>query len=409
VISALAQDVDAAGARAYLVGGCVRDHLLGRPVKDWDVEVFGLPADRLEELLRGHGRVHTVGRAFGVLKLTAGAIDVDVSLPRRDSKVGPGHRGIRVDGDPDMPIEEAVRRRDLTINALLWDIVAGELVDLIGGQEDLEAGLLRAVDAATFLEDPLRAVRAVQFAGRLGFRATPDLEALCRQAALDELPPERIGEEWRKLLLKGTCPSVGLALARRTDILGRLFPTLVDEPDLDAALDRIVTSHDAQAPEGRRLAVRLLPWLAATPTEDVEPVLDALSLFRLQGYPLRDRVLAAHAHLDARPTSDAALRHLATRVELGLLLEAQQAIHPDESAWEARHLRAAALGILLEPPPPLLQGRDLAALGMRPGPHMGQILKAVYDQQLDGALGSRDAALEAARELGRAHLPDGGP
>jgi len=153
-----------AGGRPYLVGGAVRDALLGLPHKDLDVEVFGLPLPRLKETLARAGRVDAVGEAFTVFKVSglAGAQGaVDVSLPRRDSKAGPGHRGIAVRGDPDLTLEEAGRRRDFTINAILYDPFARVLVDPFRGQADLEARVLRAVDAATFGEDPLRALRAV--------------------------------------------------------------------------------------------------------------------------------------------------------------------------------------------------------------------------------------------------------
>src|SRR5512144_1227482 len=151
----------AAGGRPYVVGGAVRDALLGLPVKDYDVEVFGLPLERLESVLAANGRVDAVGQAFRVFKLSGvpgveGA--VDVTLPRRDSKVGPGHRGIAVEGDPDLPVAEAARRRDFTINAMLFDPATGELADPWQGQRDLQARLLRAVDARTFVEDPLRAL-----------------------------------------------------------------------------------------------------------------------------------------------------------------------------------------------------------------------------------------------------------
>src|SRR5262249_40681169 len=141
-----------AGGHPYVVGGAVRDALLGLPVKDFDVEVFGLGEERLRAVLERFGRVDTVGQAFSVMKLSGipgveGAIDV--SLPRRDSKVGPGHRGIAALPDPDLSIEEASRRRDFTINALLYDPLAGAILDPQGGRKDLEARVLRAVDAAT--------------------------------------------------------------------------------------------------------------------------------------------------------------------------------------------------------------------------------------------------------------------
>ncbi|MDX1579118.1 MAG: hypothetical protein R3266_11560, partial [Gemmatimonadota bacterium] len=162
----------AAGGRAWLVGGCVRDALLGEAVTDFDVEVYRIPEDDLEVLLSALGPVNAVGKSFGVFKLGADE-DIDVSLPRRDSNAGPGHRGIHVEGDPWMTPREAARRRDLTVNAILMDPRTGELLDPWNGRADLDACLLRPVDRHTFLEDPLRALRAVQFAARLIFDPAP--------------------------------------------------------------------------------------------------------------------------------------------------------------------------------------------------------------------------------------------
>ena len=398
-VVALAHAVHKAGGRALLVGGGVRDHLLGIAVKDWDVEVFGLPSKALLRTLRRQGPVNTVGRAFGVFKLTVDGLEIDVSIPRRDSKVGPGHRGIEVEGDPHMSIEDAARRRDLTINALMLDLVTGELLDPAGGVADLNARVLRAVDADTFLEDPLRALRAVQFAARFEFDAHPTLEALCRQAPLHELPAERIQLEWIKLLLRGRRPSIGLALARRTGMLQVVFEHLVDDPDLDAAVDRTVGARSAITEPGRRLAVPLLVWLSATPPRGVLATLDRLGLHRRLGYPLRDRLVRAHAELGAAPTDDAALRHLSTRTELDLLFLAQAALHPDDASIPARRARAHELGIEHEQPARLLLGRHLASLGVPGGPRMGELLAQVYEAQLDGRVATLDDALQLAREL----------
>ena len=155
----LALAVEAVGGRAYAVGGVVRDHLLNRAVYDWDIEVHRVPEEQLFSLLKRLGKVDSVGRAFSVFKLTRKRLTIDVSLPRTDSNSGPGHTGIAVTGDPFLGIKEASRRRDLTLNAILCDVLTGELEDPFGGVEDLNNGILRAVDAQTFLEDPLQALR----------------------------------------------------------------------------------------------------------------------------------------------------------------------------------------------------------------------------------------------------------
>ena len=129
------------------------------------------------------GPVNAVGKSFGVFKLNDRSVgEVDVSIPRRDSNAGPGHRGISVEGNPDMTVTEAARRRDLTVNAILYDLQADALVDPFNGQRDLDLRTLRAVDADTFLDDPLRALRVVQFAARLEFEVAPSLLALCERS-----------------------------------------------------------------------------------------------------------------------------------------------------------------------------------------------------------------------------------
>ncbi|TDI12791.1 MAG: polynucleotide adenylyltransferase [Acidobacteria bacterium] len=221
----LARQARDRGGRAFLVGGFVRDLLSGRPSKDVDVEVFGLALSELEVLLSGLGSVLRVGRAFGVLRVKG--LDVDFSIPRRDSKVGKGHRGFATDYDTDMTPEQAVRRRDLTINALLMDPLTGELVDPCGGQEDLAQRRLRAVDPRTFPEDPLRPLRVAQLAARLEFQPDEELIGICRGMDLSELPVERIWDEWHKLLLRGRRPSLGLEFLLAADLL-RFTPPLQD-------------------------------------------------------------------------------------------------------------------------------------------------------------------------------------
>lgn len=401
LVTELAQRCRERGARALLVGGGVRDRLLGADIADWDVEVFGLPEDDLLDLLHQIGRVNAVGRSFGVFKVARRGLEIEVSMPRRDSKVGPGHRGIRVEGDPAMPPVEAARRRDLTINAILEDPLTGEIIDPFGGREDLALGLLRAVDAETFLEDPLRALRAVQFAARLGFGVDPGLIGLCREAALDELPPERIQGEWTKLLLKGRRPSLGLALAREAELLPRVFPeaAAVDHLDVDVALDRLAAGpRDRQEPEGRRLAVMLGAWLHRGTSATVEATLDRLWLHKWKGYPLRERVTQVVRTWSRDPADDVALRRLATETELRATLLVRGAVTGDPGV-EPRLARAEALGIAEQPPEPILRGRLLEkSLGVPPGPAMGALLKHVYELQLDGHVTDLDGAREAAAQ-----------
>src|SRR5687768_6924088 len=146
----IARAVRAEGGRALLVGGCVRDKLMGQRPKDWDLEVYGIQPERLRELLDQFGSVNVVGEAFTVYKLGG---DLDVSVPRRERKTGRGHRGFFIEGDPSMSLEEAARRRDFTVNAILQDPLTQEILDPFNGRDDLRSKLLRAVSPDTFAED----------------------------------------------------------------------------------------------------------------------------------------------------------------------------------------------------------------------------------------------------------------
>ncbi|MFP8880139.1 MAG: HD domain-containing protein, partial [Myxococcota bacterium] len=222
-LRSIARAVADAGGTAFLVGGAVRDGLWGDSVKDLDVEVFGLEFDRLHSVLGRFGDVIEIGHSFGVLAIRGLAIDF--SLPRRDNKVAPGHKGFDIEFDPTLSFDRAARRRDLTINSMGIDLATGELSDPYGGRIDLERRRLQATDALLFPEDPLRGLRVAQFAARFCMAPTPELVALCAQLDLSELPAERIGEEFRKLLCKGREPSRGLSFLAEAELL-RFFPEL---------------------------------------------------------------------------------------------------------------------------------------------------------------------------------------
>lgn len=219
--------------RALLVGGFVRDAMLGLHPKDADLEIYGVSPERLESLLEQmySGKVDAVGRSFGILKIHLAAdLEFDVSIPRRESKQGTGHKGFVVESDPGMSIEDAARRRDFTVNAICADPLTGEVFDAFGGLEDLEHKILRVADAERFQDDPLRVYRAVQFSARLGFSVEPKSFELMREMVergdLRELSKERVSEEIKKLLLKSERPSVGFWLMRELGIIARDYPEL---------------------------------------------------------------------------------------------------------------------------------------------------------------------------------------
>lgn len=396
LVLTLARAVEAQGGRAYLVGGWVRDRALGLPNKDIDVEVHGLPEAALHTLLLGLGKVNAVGRSFGVYKLKARDEELDVSLPRRDSKVGPGHRGIAVDGDPFMGIDAATRRRDLTLNAMLYDPLRDEIVDLHGGMHDLRQRRLREVDPATFLEDPLRALRVVQFAARFGFRPTDGLIALCRQAPVGELPAERIRGELEKLLLKAARPGPGVLLLTETGLAERVLPELAPsiDPALAAVVDRAAAA--ARGSDAERLSLLYAALLHRLSPAQAERALDRLEVFTLNRVPVRARILRALTLLKSpvspplTPYDDPALRRLADELPMPLLLGLRAAVDPslpDEPA------RARVLGVWAGPLPRLVNGADVAALGIAPGPRTGALLGLVRNAQHAGRVSTREDAL----------------
>jgi len=226
--------------KAALVGGFVRDALLGIKSKDADLETYGVTAEELEKILRKifGDKVETIGRSFGIYKVMLGdGLDLDVAIPRTESKTGPGHKGFEVAGDPELDPTEAARRRDFTMNAMAADPNTGELFDPFHGREDLENHLLKIVDASTFVDDPLRVYRGIQFAARFDLkidRATLELMRLMvSRGDLDELSKERVTEELKKLFLKAPRPSVGFELMRTLGLIRRSYPelhALIDTP-----------------------------------------------------------------------------------------------------------------------------------------------------------------------------------
>lgn len=398
----LLQTIRGAGGRGWVVGGSVRDHLLGQPPKDLDVEVHALPADQLEPLLGRFGPVSAVGRSFGVFKLRVGDEEYDISLPQPGRARTPQGEPVVIAGDPHLGIVEALRRRDLTINAIAYDPLADAFADPFDGRGDLERGTLRAVDDGTFADDPLRVLRVMQFAGRLGFTADPALAALCRRLPIGDLPGERLLTEFEKLLLKSPRPSVGLVAARAADIFPRLLPALAaaDGPELAAALDRAASIRRQHQPP---LALMLATLLHRCAPTDATAILDRLKVFKQGGHPLRQRVLRAvedWPRLAAAGCDDRTLGWVAEGGEVALAARVAWAVTGANGPL-AQLARAEALGIARKPVPPLLKGRDLGAAGIPPGPWMGRVLQRVRTAQLDGTIADKEHAIEVAIRLWR--------
>lgn len=219
---ALASAVAAAGGRVYYVGGYVRDRLLGNASKDMDVEVHGLSPETLEAILDTLGERSIMGASFGVYGLKH--YDIDIAMPRKETATGRGHKDFQTEVDPFLGCEKAAERRDFTINAMMEDVLTGEVLDFFGGRDDLKNGILRHVSAEHFGEDPLRVLRAAQFAARFDFRVADETVALCSRMDLTALPKERVMEELKKALLKAEKPSIFFTTLREMGQLSHWFP-----------------------------------------------------------------------------------------------------------------------------------------------------------------------------------------
>ena len=391
----IAREIAMAGGRALVVGGYVRDLLRDQPSKDLDIEVYGIDLDTLRELLERHGSVISVGRAFGVLRLKD--LNADFSLPRRDSKVGPGHRGFDVECDPNLDFGTAARRRDLTVNSMGLDILSGEISDPYGGRRDLEHGVLRAVDPDTFAEDPLRGLRVAQFSARFDMRADHALVALCGRLDLREVSAERVFEEFRKLLLKGERPSLGLAFLRDSTLL-RFFPELDDLTDRSAWSQTLVAVD--RGAKMRRDGDDLVLMFAALchalrGPHDIGSLLDRM---RAPGDVVA-RVSALVEDL-AKPTlfadrsaAPGEYRRLARRLgasgaTLELLARVAESASSEAPVKEFL-AQARELGVDRHAPVDVVRGRHLIARGFAPGPRLGAMLELCREVQDE--TGWRDA------------------
>jgi len=445
-------------ARSFVVGGCVRDWLLNIPNKDFDIEVFGVTYEQLTAGLSRWGRTDLVGRSFGVVKLrTPAGQTFDFSIPRRDSKVAPGHKGFEISFDPAITPKEAAARRDFTINALMFDPRRSEVLDFFGGQDDLQNRVLRHTSRA-FAEDPLRVLRGMQFAARFDLRAAPETLPLCRNIknSFVELAVERVREEWFKWAAKSTVPSRGLKFLAETQWVEHFPETraLIDTPQdpewhpegdvfthtchcLDALVklqgwqsadteSRIVLSlavlaHDFAKPQKTRKEMKDCRLRIVSPGhEEAGGPLAEQFLARINApNAIRDRVvpLVTHHLAHLQTLSDRSVRRLAHRLEpatieeLIILITADQFGRPPRPQSISQNVRAlqaraADLQVQLSAPKPILLGRHLIELGMRPGREFGVILEAAFDAQLEGRFLDLPEALRWLEAHGELPLPE---
>lgn len=452
-VRTVAELVKRAGGRALLVGGCVRDELLGRSPKDFDIECFGISAADLQAALAGKFELDLVGISFGVIKLKH--LEIDVAMPRRETKLGLGHRAFEMEYDPTLTIEEASARRDFTVNAIYKDPLTNEILDPWNGRADLRNRILRHV-SPHFTEDPLRVLRGMQFVARFDLDPAPETIEICRGMTPEGLAAERLFGEWAKLLTEGVKISKGLnflkdvgwtqyypelerligcrqdpewhpegdvwnhtcccldafAASRRQN--GRLTEWPTDRTrDEDLIVGLAVLCHDFGKPactsyDPVKKRIRSL----GHDEEGVEPTLSFLRRLTNEERLLKEVPPLVRLHM--RPfamwrdkSSDGAIRRLAAKVvRIDRLIRVAAAddagrppfpSEPGPLKWLAE--QAERLRVADSAPKPIVQGRDLIALGMKPGVGFGRILKAAYEAQLDGKFTDLEGGLAYVRAL----------
>jgi tRNA nucleotidyltransferase (CCA-adding enzyme) len=440
----LIEHLDKAGIKPILVGGFVRDAFTKHLSSDLDIELYGVHSiESLQTLLQPFGKLNLIGKSFGVLKLSYAGYTIDFAPPRTESKSGFGHKGFDVAWQSDIDFTDAARRRDFTINAIGYDPIAKTILDPFGGIEDLKHRRLMCVDPETFVDDPLRVLRAVQFAARFELICDERLLKLCRsmiaQGALEELPKERIFEELKKLLLQSARPSLGLILLKDMGGLpffspldkfettpqdpqshpeGSVWIHLLMSMDTMASMRTGENKHDLtlmlamllhdigkpdttaivdgvlNAPKHAEIGVEIAQHWLLRITEDKSIIEAVLPLIRYHGSPRK--LHRSHA-------SDSDILRLSTHVCIDDLIRIAKAdffgrtfigtIPKSFEAGEWLSNRAKVLNVLNEPPPPLLMGRDLIAEGLAPSEAFKTILDHAYDAQLNQEFNTYEEAL----------------
>ena len=433
ILDEILEDLIGTGLKPVLVGGCIRDIYLEIACKDYDIEVYGInELTHLESNLKQYGRVVLAGKSFGVLKLSCDGHEFDFALPRTEIKIAKGHQGFEVITNGDLDFKEAARRRDFTINAMGYDYKSKTLLDPYNGRRDLEQKILRHIDDTTFVEDPLRVYRAVQFAGRFEFSLDKKTFLLCesivKKNELEELAKERVFEEIKKLLLKAKRPSLGFTLIKDLGIL-KYFPQLEVligckqekeyHPEGDVwvhtlmCLDEMAKLRTKDEYKNLYLILAVLCHDLGKPStsnvikgkitsynhekEGIIPTIEFLQLLSNEKkliekiVPLVQYHLAPF-HLYAQKSSLKAVKRLATKVNieelcLVALADCKGRTIPDkgkcDKAIQWLLSTAKEANVHKQKLEAILRGSDLISLGFKPGRSLGQILEYAYDLQLE--------------------------
>ena len=435
LLSELAKLISKNGGHLLLVGGSVRDLLIQSTPKELDCEVRGMSVSALKNILSHKYSCNEVGKAFGVIRLRG--LPVEIALPRTEIKSGMGHKGFDITIDSDLPFESAVKRRDFTMNAIALDPLNGEILDPCNGREDLKNRILRHIGPA-FKEDPLRVLRGMQFISRFDLSPSQETIEICKSMEIENLAPERIFAEWKKLVLEGTNISAGLNFLKDTEWI-KYFPELASlinckqDPEwhpegdvwthtlhcMDAfASERIneewedlvvgfaVLCHDLGKPlttkigEDGRIRSPLHEPKGEGPTRSFLSRMTNQQDLHEQVVPLVRRHLTPRTFYKDE-ASDGAIRRLANKVKridrLVRVASADIKGRPPrndefpEGPWLIK--RAEELKIKDSEPKPIILGRHLIERGLKPSPEFGPILEQCFEEQLDGTFKDLEGGL----------------
>lgn len=451
IIQIISDELLMNNAKALVVGGSVRDHFLKLPIKDYDVEIYGLNhLEELERILSKYGSVNLVGKSFGVLKFVYEGEEYDFSFPRTEQKTAIGHKGFEVLCDGSLRFKDAALRRDFTVNALAYDVNEKVFLDPYAGKEDMKNGILRHINAKTFVEDSLRVYRAIQFCARFDYRLDAQTFELChtmvKEGMLDELPKERVYTEFKKLLLKSKNPSIGFELMRQLGITEKYYPELhaliavpqspIWHPEGDVwihtlmCIDQMVNLLIGDEKQDLKMMFAILchDLGKATHTQITSEKISAIGhelagieptenfMYRLSDehdfikslFPLVEHHLAPSIYFRGQ-AKNSTIRKLATKVNIEELVTVARADFLGRTTeaslkgiYEAGDwllAKAKELDVYNEPASPLLQGRDLLALGYTPSKQFKTLLSEVYREQLEGNVITKEEALNYIKNL----------
>lgn len=438
VINRVCQILKDAGGRPFIVGGYVRDKFLGLPSKDCDIEVFGLTYKQISKALRKNMfDINMVGKDFGVLSICN--YPIDISVPRKERKIGPLHTDYDIYTNPKMSFEDALRRRDLTINSILYDPIENKIIDPFGGVIDIKNKIIRHT-SERFVEDPLRVLRIMQFAARFDFDVSKETIELCSTLYISHIKRERVFSEWQKLILKGIKPSKGLKFLRDCGWI-KYFPELedligcqqnpkwhpegdvwnhtllcmdhfaenkIDDPYENLVVGLGVLCHDFGKPSVTMLEDGVYKSKGHAKTGK-EPTISFMARMTNQSQLIDDIVSLVRNHIvddNILEAKDSTVLRLSHRVG-GRIDRLMRVFYSDKAGrYDDRHLevedifeRAKQLEVDRNKPKPILMGRHLLELGFLPGENIGQVLKYCFEKQLDGDLKTIEDCKELVREI----------